>query len=111
SLTMETVRPDARGVVSGILQSGYASGYLVASLVFTFLFPLVGWRGMFMVGVLPALLVVYIRASVPESPGWTPHRSREAGIVRVLVQHWRLAVYAILLMTALNFLSHGTQDL
>jgi SHS family lactate transporter-like MFS transporter len=111
SLTMETIRPESRGVVSGILQSGYASGYLVASLAFL-LFPLIGWRGMFMLGALPALLVVYVRSKVPESPAWTKAQAREGdGIGRILRKHWSLAVYAILLMTCLNFLSHGTQDL
>jgi SHS family lactate transporter-like MFS transporter len=111
SLTMETIRPESRGVVSGILQSGYASGYLAASLAFL-LFPLIGWRGMFMLGVLPSLLVVYIRTKIPESPAWSKNQAREAGgIGTILRKHWRLAVYAILLMTCLNFLSHGTQDL
>jgi SHS family lactate transporter-like MFS transporter len=111
SLTMETIRPEARGIVSGILQSGYASGYLIASLAFL-LFPLIGWRGMFMLGALPALLVVYIRSQVPESPAWSKTQASEGGgIGTILRQHWRLAVYAILLMTCLNFLSHGTQDL
>jgi SHS family lactate transporter-like MFS transporter len=111
SLTMETVRPDSRGVVSGILQSGYASGYLVASIVFGVLFPIVGWRGMFMVGVAPALLVLYVRTHVPESPAWNREHAKTGGIGRVLRRHWSLAIYAILLMTCMNFFSHGTQDL
>jgi SHS family lactate transporter-like MFS transporter len=111
SLTMETVRPESRGVVSGLLQSGYASGYLVASVAYGALFPLFGWRGLFMAGALPALLVLYIRSHVPEAPGWTKEIARGSGIGGVLRRHWRLAIYAILLMTALNFFSHGTQDL
>ena len=111
SLTMETVRPDSRGIVSGILQSGYASGYLVASIVFGLLFPIIGWRGMFMVGAAPALLVLYVRASVPESPAWSREHIKTGGIGKVLRRHWSLAIYAILLMTAMNFFSHGTQDL
>jgi len=111
SLTMESVRPETRGVVSGILQSGYASGYLVASIAFGVLYPLIGWRGMFMVGVVPALLVLYIRRSVPESPGWNESHARSVGVGEILKRHWRLALYMIFLMTALNFLSHGTQDL
>src|SRR5271156_5517246 len=71
SLTMETIPPHARGFVSGLLQSGYPTGYFVASLVYALLFPVIGWRGMFMVGVLPALLVLYIRRRVPESPSFT----------------------------------------
>jgi SHS family lactate transporter-like MFS transporter len=111
SLTMESIRPESRGVVSGILQSGYASGYLVASIAFGVLYPIIGWRGMFMVGAVPALLVLYIRRSVPESPGWNEAHAKSAGVGTILKRHWRLALYMILLMTSLNFLSHGTQDL
>jgi SHS family lactate transporter-like MFS transporter len=110
SLTMETVRPESRGVVSGILQSGYASGYLIASVAYGILFPYFGWRGLFMIGILPALLVLYIRRNVPESPGWNRERAQNSGVVDVLRDHWKLALYAILLMTCFNFLSHGTQD-
>jgi SHS family lactate transporter-like MFS transporter len=68
---------------------------------------------MFMVGALPALLVLYIRRTVPESPDWMQHRERRqrANILGVLRQHLPLAVFAILMMTAFNFFSHGTQDL
>jgi len=111
SLTMETVRPESRGVASGILQTGYASGYLVASICYALLFPLIGWRGLFMLGLLPALLVLYIRRNVAESPGWHSESRPPGTIATVLAHHWQLAIYAVLLMTALNFLSHGTQDL
>lgn len=110
SLTMETIRPESRGAVSGLLQSGYPTGYLLASLVYTFLFPTLGWRGMFMVSAAPALLVLYIRKAVPESPGWNPERARAATLLAVLRAHWRIALYGIVLMTAFNFFSHGTQD-
>ena len=72
SLTMESIPPHARGFVSGLLQSGYPTGYFMASIVYGLFFQYIGWRGMFMVGVIPALLVFYIRRSVPESPSWTP---------------------------------------
>src|SRR6202043_3759650 len=78
SLTMETIPPQARGFVSGLLQSGYPTGYFLASIVYALLFPLIGWRGMFMVGVLPALLVLYIRRHVPESPSWTRAAAAES---------------------------------
>jgi SHS family lactate transporter-like MFS transporter len=110
SLTMETVRPQSRGVVSGLLQSGYAAGYLLANVAYGTMFPLIGWRGMFMLGLLPALLVLYIRRNVAESPGWHPDK-RSEGLTSVLSAHWPLAIYAVALMTALNFLSHGTQDM
>jgi SHS family lactate transporter-like MFS transporter len=111
SLTMETVRAESRGLVSGILQTGYASGYLLAAVAYGVLFPLIGWRGLFMLGILPALLVLYIRRNVAESPGWHAEKRSAGRIVAVLSAHWQLAIYAVLLMTALNFLSHGTQDL
>jgi len=111
SLTMESIPPHARGFVSGLLQSGYPTGYFVASIVYALLFPIIGWRGMFMVGVLPALLVLYIRRRVPESPSWErTNRARNDTLV-ILRSHWRLGLYAIVLMTAFNFFSHGTQDL
>jgi MFS transporter, SHS family, lactate transporter len=112
SLTMETIPPHARGFVSGLLQSGYPAGYFMASIVYGVLFPYIGWRGMFMVGVIPALLVLYIRRTVPESPSWSKQAAAERGsTLAVLKSHWRLAVYAVVLMTAFNFFSHGTQDI
>jgi SHS family lactate transporter-like MFS transporter len=110
SLTMESIPPHARGFVSGLLQSGYPTGYFLASVVYGLLFQYIGWRGMFMVGVLPALLVLYIRRSVPESPSWKP-TTKHSNTLAVLKSHWRLGIYAVLLMTAFNFFSHGTQDL
>src|SRR5664279_4419972 len=111
SLAMETIPSRSRGFVSGLLQAGYPSGYLIASVVYATLFPLIGWRGMFMIGVLPALLVLYIRRAVPESPSWQRTASSEGGTLSVLRSHWKLGLYAVLLMTAFNFYSHGTQDL
>src|SRR6185437_7428232 len=112
SLTMETIPPQARGFVSGLLQSGYPAGYFMASIVYGVLFPYIGWRGMFMVGVIPALLVLYIRTSVPESPSFDPAAAATEGrTLEVLRSNWRLGIYAVILMTAFNFLSHGTQDI
>jgi SHS family lactate transporter-like MFS transporter len=111
SLTMESIRPEARGPISGLLQSGYPTGYLLASVVYATLFSVVGWRGMFMVSALPAVLVLYIRRNVPESPAWEANRGRSSNILSVLRHHWALAIYCVLLMTAFNFFSHGTQDI
>lgn len=112
SLVMETVPEESRGIVSGILQAGYPSGYLLASLLFFLLFPVIGWRGMFFVGVLPALLVLYIRRSVQESPAFMK-RQRQARrpFLAVLRNNIPLFIWAVLLMTAFNFFSHGTQDI
>jgi MFS transporter, SHS family, lactate transporter len=112
SLTMETIPPKWRGWVSGLLQSGYPAGYFLATLTFFVAYPLIGWRGMFMVGALPALLVLYIRRHVPESPDWTARQAApRPSIIAVLRQHIGLTVYAVILMTAFNFFSHGTQDI
>src|SRR5580692_10408659 len=110
SLTMESIPPKARGFVSGLLQSGYPAGYFLASIVYGLLFQYIGWRGMFMIGVIPALLVFYIRRKVPESPSWKPATSASSTLA-IVKSHWQLGIYAVLLMTAFNFLSHGTQDL
>jgi SHS family lactate transporter-like MFS transporter len=110
SLTMESIPPHARGFVSGLLQSGYPTGYFLASIVYGVLFQYIGWRGMFMVGVIPALLVFYIRRSVPESPSWKPTNAA-SNTASILKSHWRLGIYTVLLMTAFNFFSHGNQDL
>ena len=112
SLAMESIPAHSRGFVSGLLQSGYPAGYFLASIVYGVLIPSIGWRGMFMVGVLPALLVLYIRRHVPESPTFDRAASaRGGGTLQVLRENWRLAIYAIILMTAFNFYSHGTQDI
>lgn len=112
SLTMETVPEHSRGIVSGILQAGYPSGYLLASIVFFLLFPSIGWRGMFFVGALPALLVLYIRRNVQESPAFVERQAKpQRPFLTVLRENIPLFLWAVLLMTAFNFFSHGTQDL
>jgi MFS transporter, SHS family, lactate transporter len=112
SLVMESIPPKLRGPVSGLLQSGYPSGYFVASLVYFLLFDAIGWRGMFMVGIAPALLVLLIRIHVKESPVFEARRGKPyINPVKELVRHWKIALYLVVLMTAFNFFSHGTQDL
>ncbi len=116
SLALETVPVKSRGVISGLLQEGYALGFLLASLA-NLLLPAIHWRGMLMLGVLPALLVLYIRRNVPESPAFEARRARtlaqgeRTNLLRVLfVKRLPIVLYAVLLMTCFNFLSHGTQD-
>src|SRR5437667_3370732 len=115
SLAMESLPTQARGLFSGILQQGYAVGYLLAALVYWIVFPFFGWRGLFVAGALPALLVVYIRAHVPESPVWQRSRAWKKraplDVGGFIKQHGMLFVHAVLLMTAFNYMSHGTQDL
>jgi SHS family lactate transporter-like MFS transporter len=157
SLALESIPPRTRGIVSGILQEGYAAGFFLASAVFFFLFDKIGWRGMFIVGSAPALLALFIQFAVRESPTFeaeadNPARARSprfllglgaaallvavgpavvGALVKISIldwiyfidapialaglwffrQHWKMALYVIALMTAFNFLSHGTQDL
>jgi SHS family lactate transporter-like MFS transporter len=112
SLVMESIPAKLRGPVSGLLQSGYPSGYFVASLVYFLLFDTIGWRGMFMVGIAPALLVLLIRIHVKESPVFEARRGKpRANPIMELFKHWKIALYLVVLMTAFNFFSHGTQDL
>ena len=113
SLVMESIPAQSRGTVSGILQEGYAFGYLLAAVVYGLFFDWIGWRGMFVIGVVPALLVFYIRISVQESPVWELNRSRNrwADLPLLVRRHWRTFLYLIVLMTAFTFFSHGTQDL
>ncbi len=112
ALTMESISTRARGLVSGILQAGYPSGYLLASVAYALLYSSIGWRGMFIVGGLPALLVLYIRSHVPESPAWEAASTQvKPSLLSSLKQHWKLALFTIVLMTGFNFFSHGSQDL
>ncbi|MDQ2919677.1 MAG: MFS transporter, partial [Verrucomicrobiota bacterium] len=166
ALAMETLPAEKRGLFSGILQEGYALGFLLAGAAFfamSHFFPEHTWRAMFVIGVLPALIVFFIRKHVPESPAWLADRAKplaaKAGTaihgyaltllaagaifyftfsfapsliwaalaVAVLVivagmifftaragdqrPNWKLFLYAVFLMAAFNFMSHGTQDL
>ena len=156
SLALESIPPKARGLISGFLQEGYAVGYLMAALVFFLLFERIGWRGMFVVGLAPALLAGFIALGVKESPAFVAQRAAAAGsrgrpvwligagafavamapvaLSTVFPGHllgliygidvpialaglwffrrfWKLGLYLVALMTALNLFSHGTQDL
>ena len=112
SLAMESAPPRWRGILSGIVQSGYSIGYLLAALASRFVLPAWGWRAMFWVGGAPALLALYIRSNVKESEAWKQHRvSSFREIVRTTASHWKTFAYLVLMMTLFMFLSHGTQDL
>jgi SHS family lactate transporter-like MFS transporter len=112
SLAMESAPPKWRGFLSGIVQSGYSIGYLLAALAARFVLPAWGWRPMFWIGGIPALLAFYIRFRVRESEAW---KQQSAPTVRAIIRtaggHWRIFSYLVLLMTLMMFLSHGTQDL
>jgi SHS family lactate transporter-like MFS transporter len=119
SLALETCPAGLRGLLSGILQEGYAVGYLLAALIFPWVVPQHGWRWMFFIGALPALLSLFIRMQVKESPVWmeTQRRQRAAAgeprgsIAPLLKKNAGLFVYLVILMACFNFMSHGTQDL
>jgi SHS family lactate transporter-like MFS transporter len=114
ALTFETLPAEGRGFFSGVLQEGYVVGYLLAALAYRTLFPMIGWRGMFVLGALPAFLVIYIRTQVEESPAWlqgqVARESRDRQGEGIL-SHVGIFVFLIVLMFALNSFSHGTQDL
>ncbi|PRH86077.1 MFS transporter [Labrys okinawensis] len=118
SLAMESIPPSARGLVSGLLQAGYPAGYLLAAIVYGLIYGqnigghVVGWRTMFLLSFLPALIVLFIRSHVPESPAFTEAKDQvKPSLGETLQRHWGIALYAVVLMMFFNFFSHGTQDL
>lgn len=115
ALAMESLPAAGRGLFSGILQEGYAVGNLLAGITLAVLYVHIGWRGMFVIGALPALLIFYIRSKVPESPAWLAGArhsiaNRRDPLLHSIRQAWPLFIYSILFMAAFNFMSHGTQD-
>jgi SHS family lactate transporter-like MFS transporter len=114
ALTFETLPAEGRGFFSGLLQEGYVVGYLLAAIVYGTLFPVIGWRGIFVVGALPAFLVIYIRTKVDESPAWLQgqvERGSEQRLSRDIASHAGIFAFLVVLMFAFNSFSHGTQDL
>ncbi|HJW09363.1 MAG TPA: MFS transporter [Holophagaceae bacterium] len=115
ALAMETLPAKGRGFFSGLLQEGYVLGYLLAALTFKFAFDRFGWRGMFVIGAAPALLVLFIRRSVEESPAWLKgaHAKRPSlrEVGRALRGHLPILLFMVALMACFNAFSHGSQDL
>jgi len=115
ALALEGMPAATRGFFSGLLQEGYATGYLLAAVAFFFILPHLGWRWMFFIGAAPALLVVYIRSSIPESAAWKDRKAKNIGetgnLFTAFLKQPGLFIYAIVLMAAFNFMSHGSQDL
>jgi SHS family lactate transporter-like MFS transporter len=119
ALAFETLPKEGRGTFSGILQEGYAMGSILASAAFALFFYWIGWRGLFILGAMPALLVFYVQARVVESPVWLEgarkRKLRAAGLARPATTTNLLAflptfLFLVLLMTAFMSFSHGTQD-
>jgi len=118
SLALESASPRLRGLLSGLLQEGYAIGNLLSAFAFRLLYPTFnsmypgnGWRMMFFLGGLPALLSLFIRSRVKESAAWHEHRTDWSSYRRSLPQYWKRFAYLVVLMTMMNFMSHGTQDM
>jgi SHS family lactate transporter-like MFS transporter len=112
SLAMEKVPAKLRGVLSGLLQEGYATGYLLAAVCYFFVFPRWGWRPLFFIGGLPALLALFIRFRVKESEVWKKTKHESWGqLGRSIASNWKLFIYLTILMMMMNFVSHGTQDM
>jgi len=114
ALAFETLPAEGRGFFSGLLQEGYVVGYLMAAVAYGTLFPIVGWRGMFVIGALPAVLVISILTKVEESPAWVRGRvlrSGRSGLGKDIGSHAGIFLFLVVLMFAFNSFSHGTQDL
>jgi MFS transporter, SHS family, lactate transporter len=118
SLALESASPRLRGLLSGLLQEGYALGNLLAAVAFRLAYPYFnslypgnGWRLMFFLGGVPALLSLFIRSRVKESAAWHEHRTDWATYKKSLPTFWRRFAYLVVLMTMMNFMSHGTQDM
>lgn len=113
SLVMEKAPAGKRGMLSGLLQEGYAAGNVLAGLSFFFLYGRLGWRPLFFLGSIPAILVVvFIHFYVKESEVWTRSKTRSWGEqCREVASHWKLFVYLLAFMTMMLFASHGTQDM
>jgi len=113
ALAMETIPSKSRGFMSGMFQAGYPAGYLLASIIFGLFYTHVGWRGMFIIGALPILMLPYIYFKVPESPVWLANQvvKENVSIIGNIKDNWRVCGFMVLLMTCFNFFSHGSQDL
>ncbi|HVY14311.1 MAG TPA: MFS transporter [Rhodopila sp.] len=118
SLAMESIPPQSRGLVSGILQCGYPTGFLLAAIVYGLLYGrsfgdvTIGWRALFLLSILPAFVVLFIRKAVPESPAFEEARTHDKpSLLATIAEHKGLVLYMVVLMMCFNLFSHGTQDL
>src|SRR5256714_9049533 len=118
SLALESASPRLRGLLSGLLQEGYALGNLLSAVAFRLVYPYFnslypgnGWRLMFFLGGLPALLSLFIRSRVKESDAWHEHKTDWETYRKSLPKYWQRFVYLVMFMTMMSFMSHGTQDM
>jgi SHS family lactate transporter-like MFS transporter len=111
SLAMESAPPKWRGILSGLHQEGYALGNVLAAIAYFTLFPRWGWRAMFFIGAAPGLLTMLVCLRVEEPQAWQESRTDWSNYRRAIFKNSRLFLYLVALMAAMNFISHGTQDL
>jgi SHS family lactate transporter-like MFS transporter len=117
ALAMEKIPAKRRGFFSGVLQEGYSTGYLLAALAYLLVHSVFGlsWRWLFALSIIPALISLLIRSRVRESEVWQVARARvtRVGVRQILFNPKivRRFIYLVLLMTAFNWMSHGTQDI
>ena len=116
ALAMEKIPVAKRGFYSGLLQQGYAAGYMAAALAYLIIEPIWGWRGLFAFSLLPAMIVLFVQLKIEESEVWKATRDRVALTQTTPGQIFRNPIivrrfiYLVVLMTAFNWMSHGTQD-
>jgi MFS transporter, SHS family, lactate transporter len=112
SLAMESVSAESRGIVSGLLQEGYSFGLLLAGVAYWLVYPHFGWRPMFFIGSLPALLTLFLLVKVKESEAWkvTAARADWSAYWRAVLANWKRFAYLVALLATMNSISHGTQD-
>jgi SHS family lactate transporter-like MFS transporter len=111
SLTMESVPGRWRGLASGLLQQGYAVGYILAAICYFVVFPRWGWRPMFFITAVPAVITLYFCWKVEEPRAWHESRTDPGTYRRLIFKNWKRFGYLVILMAMMNFISHGTQDM
>ncbi|KAJ1958367.1 Carboxylic acid transporter [Linderina pennispora] len=119
SLAMETLPVASRGIFSGILQEGYAVGNLIAALLYYAVVPNLGWRALYWISIIPAVITIGLAYFLKETDVWLANRATQRGkskrmyqtAIDMLKKHWLRCIYSIILMAGMNFMSHGSQDL
>jgi MFS transporter, SHS family, lactate transporter len=112
SYAMESAPSRLRGVLSGLMQSGYPIGYLVAAVAMQTVTVHLGWRSAFFIGAPVAALIAILASLAPESEAWHTQRAASMKIIlRSLWSHARIFFYLLAFMAVMLCLSHGTQDL
>lgn len=111
SLALESAPARWRGLLSGLLQEGYALGYILAAVAYGLVFPHHGWRALFYLGGLPGLLSLFVLFKVEEPEAWRQERTDWSGYKRAIFDNKKLFAYLVVLMAMMNLISHGTQDM